>query len=777
MAAFTLTPDSASAGIFKKKSKKAEEPQKESKYDKLFKDKCHSKAEGPMTLHIADSKIYLELPLAMLGRPFLMGSTIDKISDAQEASVGMNIAAPIRIYFQQRDSIIEMSRVSTPIVTRDTINIREALNKSNISPIMKRFDIKAYGADSLSVLLDISSFILDDDPLNNPIDPKGFNNMDGWVKRTTSFKSARSFAHSVSANEQSASITSCISFDKDMSIFGIFDLCEDLPLSAYITKSFLLLPEHNNYTPRKTDKRIGVLTTDVKNFDAAAQKSEKLTYAARWNVSEKSPIVFYVDNLFPSLWRESIDHCAQEWNRAFAQIGIDKAIEIREFDPASEAINISNSYIHYVLTPNSTIRDNVWVDPATGEIIKANIYIPHNMPQSIQRDMFLQTASFNPEARHINLSDKEIASAMNTMLLRSMGHALGLTDNMAGSTSYPIDSLRSKSFTEKYGLSSSVMDQLPFNYLLREQDFNRGAALSQQCIGSYDFQAIAWLYGQDKPLPSTLYSRPQSKKAYYDPRGMALDLGNNAIESARHAFQNLRTVIINADKWLEVEDYDYTYRETIYNHIINQTNEYVKQVFQQVGGIYVNTPYRGATSYQSVSKELQRESLKMIMEEIDAMSWIDDPALLHSSGAVVSAATYSQMFFSNFIFTQLNAMTLAESKSSDPYTQEQALSDVMEFILRETKAGREPSSIKLHQLRLLTDRLIMESNVESRKANYEGNSQISFDIKPDNSAMWYGKLLDIKQVYQYAIYTAPTETLRDEYKYQLYNIEKALKAK
>lgn len=81
------------------------------------------------------------------------------------------------------------------------------------------------------------------------------------------------------------------------------------------------------------------------------------------------------------------------------------------------------------------------------------------------------------------------------MLMRNIGHCLGLTDNLAGSAAYSADSLRSAGFTKEKGLSSSVMDDLTFNYLLSADHYKKGDSWCQESIGEYDYWAIRWLYG------------------------------------------------------------------------------------------------------------------------------------------------------------------------------------------------------------------------------------------------------------------------------------------
>ena len=48
-------------------------------YDKLFKDKKVTTAKGFITLHKLDNKIYFELPIKVMNRDILLGSTLSLI--------------------------------------------------------------------------------------------------------------------------------------------------------------------------------------------------------------------------------------------------------------------------------------------------------------------------------------------------------------------------------------------------------------------------------------------------------------------------------------------------------------------------------------------------------------------------------------------------------------------------------------------------------------------------------------------------------------------------
>ena len=64
--------------------------------------------------------------------------------------------------------------------------------------------------------------------------------------------------------------------------------------------------------------------------------------------------------------------------------------------------------------------------------------------------------------------------------------------NMAASAAIPTDSLRSASFTQKYGTTASIMDYARFNYVAQPTD--KGVSLTPPELGVYDKYAIEWGY-------------------------------------------------------------------------------------------------------------------------------------------------------------------------------------------------------------------------------------------------------------------------------------------
>ena len=91
-----------------------------------------------------------------------------------------------------------------------------------------------------------------------------------------------------------------------------------------------------------------------------------------------------------------------------------------------------------------------------------------------------------------------------------IGHTLGLMHNMGASYSFPVDSLRSPSFTQKYGTTPSIMDYARNNFVAQPGDVERGVKLTPPVLGVYDIHAINWGY---RLIPGA--STPESEKRHW----------------------------------------------------------------------------------------------------------------------------------------------------------------------------------------------------------------------------------------------------------------------
>ena len=155
----TAKPDSSA-------SKKGPKP-----YSKVITDKAVSK-QGLFTVHKVDDKWYFEIPDSILNREMMVTTRYSKTAGGGGVYAGeMDNEQTIR-WEKGPDNKIFLRSVTTISVADSTNDIYKAVTNSNLDPISEAFDIKAFGKDSGSVVIDVTDFFKGD---NQPVSVSPFS--------------------------------------------------------------------------------------------------------------------------------------------------------------------------------------------------------------------------------------------------------------------------------------------------------------------------------------------------------------------------------------------------------------------------------------------------------------------------------------------------------------------------------------------------------------------------------------------------------------------------
>ncbi len=91
----------------------------------------------------------------------------------------------------------------------------------------------------------------------------------------------------------------------------------------------------------------------------------------------------------------------------FEKIGFIQAIQAKEFpkdDPEFDADNLKYSCIRYAPIAIENAMGPSWVDPRSGEILNASVYLYHDVIKLLNNWIFIQTAQADKRVRHKNYS-------------------------------------------------------------------------------------------------------------------------------------------------------------------------------------------------------------------------------------------------------------------------------------------------------------------------------------------------------------------------------------
>lgn len=720
-----------------KKKNKTEQADTTSKkkvtdYEKLFKDKKCQTVKGLLTLHKVDGeKLYFELPMSVFGREMLLGSTVSEISSNDHGVIGYKSSTPLHVTFTKQGKGVQLCLVND-IYSGDEQDqgIKEAVRRSSIPGIYRAFKIEAYNADSTAVVIDATNLFMEDNSDLSPFDPYSTFGYKPFT-RSTSFQKSNSHLGDIKAFDDNVTVKSYLSYTTTVTYSNgpVMGKIEDKrAFTALVTRTLLLLPEEP-MRPRIADPRMNIFVTGKARFSANMNRGTLPVYYARhWRVEPKDveaykrgelvepvkPIVFYLDDNLPEAWKPYAKEGIEEWNHAFEKIGFKNVVQVRDYptkeeDPEFDPDNLKYSCIRYAPIAIQNAMGPSWDDPRTGEIINASVMVYHDIVKLLNRWRFLQTAGADPNVRTMNIPDSIMGSALRYVLSHEVGHCLGYMHNMCSSAAIPIDSLRSPSFTQKYGTTYSIMDYARFNHVAQPGDYERGVSMMPPRMGVFDEYAVKWLYTylpdaktpeEEQPWLDSLIRVHAADPIYrygkqqvyntLDPTSLSEDLGDDLVRGAEYGIKNLKFIMKHLNEWYGEDDNDLTARQAIYMSLLNQYLTFVSHVYNIKGGMMMNERKAGdpRPSYSFVDGDYQRRAQKFLVDQLHDLDWIDDPALLKELPLQGNLSVRVQRLLVSLITADKGSFGRMIDPARNAYTQSEHSDDAMKGIFRNTIQGR-----------------------------------------------------------------------------------------
>ncbi|HEU4884329.1 MAG TPA: zinc-dependent metalloprotease, partial [Longimicrobium sp.] len=643
---------------------------------------------GGITVHRVDERWFFEVPDSLVGRDFLM---VGRVA-ATPADFGAYLPAGATVqerlvrWERQGDRVI-LRGVETGAVADDSLPIARSVASNYLGVILAAFPVQAYREDSTAAVIDVTDFFGGDTPALS-----GLTTQQRDQFKVRRLDPARSFVNTARSYPLNVEVRHTQTFEATA---PPSDRAGGT-LTLEMRQSLVLLPRVP-MRPRYADPRAGFFGVDRINYGLDEQAAETESFIARWRlepsdpaayargelVEPVKPIVYYIDPATPARWRPYVRQGVEDWSRVFEKAGFRNAVRVMDpptDDPTWDPEDIRYSVVRWAASTTRNAQGPSTVDPRSGEIIESDIVWYHNHMRSYRNRLMIETGAANPQARSLDIPEPLMGETMRQVITHEIGHALGLPHNMIASASFPVDSLRSASFTRRYGVSATIMDYARQNYVaqpgdgLQPNDFIRR-------LGPFDDFIIEWGYRvfpdaptpeAERPILDRMLSASSGPMPYrylpqylsgIDPRAQTEDLGDDPVAASGYAVENLKRVVPNLPTWTAQQGEDDSDLSEVYRETVGMWSLYMRHVASVIGGMQVDPRMAGRPGavYTPVPRAAQRRALDFLAQNaIRTPSWLAPAAITRRVGASPLGAAQASVLTALLDARRLDRMAMAQ---------------------------------------------------------------------------------------------------------------------
>lgn len=497
----------------------------------------------------------------------------------------------------------------------------------------------------------------------------------------------KSKIHSINNYPENTEVTVDYVYDNPAPKVGGAAIEDARAITVRYQHSILNLPEEG-FSPRADDARLGFFSTETEHMTSASSTPWK-DMIHRWRLEKQDPsaalsppvkpIVWWIENTTPYEFRDYIKSGVEKWNQAFEAIGFENAVQVKiQPDSATwDAGDIRYNVLRWTSSPSPRYSGYgpSFVDPRTGEILGADIMLEWSgMTGRLWRSEVFQNAGYedwteatsavSTRAEYAELihrcdagsvhaqqtlfgaaalrmrsftseeQEKFTRETLHRLVLHEVGHTLGLSHNMAGSTMQTPEALKDAEIVDAEGMSNSVMDYPSINFAREKAEQTK---FFDDEPGPYDKWVIEYGYSvadEDEDvealrLESILKKSTESNLKFGNDAddmrrpggGMNPDVNIYDLSSDPVAYAAERCELVNELLPKIIEEYagdgQASFQE-VRRSYLTLTGEYITQLgvmTRQIGGVRYNRAHPSQQTeapLQPVSEADQRKAMRAL---------------------------------------------------------------------------------------------------------------------------------------------------------------------